>query len=153
MLALCALYLAFCAAVHAQAVSASLVGTITDTSGGAVPDSKVTIIETNTGVSRSGQTNESGNYTFSNLRPGVYTVVAERSGFKKASRAGVDVVVDTTVRIDLALQPGEVSETINVTAEAALLKPSAPTPAARSKPRPYPIFPFPAITISRASVF
>ncbi|MGH8100336.1 MAG: carboxypeptidase regulatory-like domain-containing protein, partial [Chthoniobacterales bacterium] len=121
MLALCALFLAFSAAVYAQAVSASLVGTITDASGAAVPDSKVTITETNTSVSRSGQTNESGNYTFSNLRPGVYTVVAERQGFKKASRTGVDVVVDTTVRIDLALQPGEVSETINVTAEAAAL--------------------------------
>jgi hypothetical protein len=122
MLALCALSLAFSAAVYAQAVSASLVGTITDASGAAVPDSKVTITETNTSVSRSGQTNESGNYTFSNLRPGVYAVVAERQGFKKASRTGVDVVVDTTVRIDLALTPGEVSETINVTAEAAALK-------------------------------
>jgi hypothetical protein len=122
MLALCALSLAFSAAVYSQAVSASLVGTITDVSGAAVPDSKVTITEVNTNVSRAGQTNDSGNYTFSNLRPGTYTVVAERQGFKKASRGGVDVVVDTTVRIDLALTPGEVSETINVTAEAALLK-------------------------------
>jgi len=117
MLALCALFLALSAAVYAQAVSASLVGSITDVSGAAVPDSKVTITEVNTSVSRSGQTNDSGNYNFSNLRPGTYTVVAERQGFKKASRTGVDVVVDTTVRIDLALTPGEVSETINVTAE------------------------------------
>src|SRR5690242_888652 len=122
MCALCALVLIFSAVGFAQAVSASLVGTITDSSGAAVPDSKVTITEVNTGVSRAGQTNDSGNYTFSNLRPGTYTVTAEKQGFKKASRANVDVVVDTTVRIDLALQPGEVSETINVSAEAALLK-------------------------------
>jgi hypothetical protein len=122
MCALSALALIFSTAGYSQAVSASLVGTITDASGAAVPDSKVTITETNTSVSRTGQTNASGNYTFSNLNPGTYMVVAERPGFKKASRAGVDVVVDTTVRVDLALQPGEVSETINVTAEAALLK-------------------------------
>lgn len=122
MCALCALVLIFSTVGFAQAVSASLVGTITDVTGAAVPDSKVTITEVNTGVSRAGQTNDSGNYTFSNLRPGTYTVTAEKQGFKKASRANIDVVVDTTVRIDLALQPGEVSETINVTAEAALLK-------------------------------
>jgi hypothetical protein len=122
MCALSALALLFSGISFAQAVSASLVGTITDASGAAVPDSKVTLTETNTNVSRAGQTNESGNYTFSNLRPGTYAVTAERSGFKKASRTGVDVVVDTTVRVDLALQPGEVSETVNVTAEAALLK-------------------------------
>src|SRR6185312_274974 len=122
MCSLCALVLIFSAVGFAQAVSASLVGTITDSSGAAVPDSKVTITEINTGVSRVGQTNDSGNYTFSNLRPGTYSVTAEKQGFKKASRANIDVVVDTTVRIDLALQPGEVSETVNVTAEAALLK-------------------------------
>ena len=122
MCALCVFVFVFSVSSYAQAVSASLVGTITDASGAAVPSSKVTITEANTGVSRAGQTNDSGNYTFSNLRPGMYAVVAERPGFKKASRTGVDVVVDTTVRVDLALQPGEVTETINVTAEAALLK-------------------------------
>ena len=69
MCALCALVLIFSTVGFAQAVSASLVGTITDVTGAAVPDSKVTITEVNTGVSRAGQTNDSGNYTFSNLRP------------------------------------------------------------------------------------
>src|SRR5579883_1150643 len=115
----------FCAAsgmVRGQAVTASLVGTVSDSSGAGVPGAAITLTETNTGVSRSAQTNDSGNYTFSNLPPGMYAVTAERAGFKKETRSGIDVVVDTTVRIDLQLQPGEVSETVNVTSEAPILK-------------------------------
>jgi hypothetical protein len=60
-----------------QAVTASLVGTITDASGAVVVNAKVVITETNTNVSRTGNTNESGNYSFPNLPPGVYSVSAE----------------------------------------------------------------------------
>ena len=82
----------FCAgAAFGQAVSATLVGTVTDASGAVVVNAKVTVTESNTGVSRNVNTNESGNYTFPNLPPGTYTVAAEQTGFKKVSRAGVDV--------------------------------------------------------------
>jgi hypothetical protein len=119
---LAALLLVVCYAGYAQAVNGSLVGTITDSSGAAVTNAQITITEVNTGVSRAAQTNDSGNYGFSNLRPGTYTVAAGQSGFKKASRGGVDVVVDTTVRIDLVLQPGDVNETVTVEAESPILK-------------------------------
>jgi hypothetical protein len=105
-----------------QAVNATLVGTVTDSSGAVVVAAKVVVTETNTGVSRQMNTNESGNYTFTNLPPGTYSVVAEMTGFKKTARAGVDVLVDTTVRVDLALTPGAVSESIDVVAETALLQ-------------------------------
>jgi hypothetical protein len=108
--------------VFSQAVNGSLLGTVTDSSGGSIPNAKVSITETNTGVSRSVTTNESGNYSFSDVPPGTYTVVAEQAGFKRASRAGVDVIVNTTVRIDLTLQPGQITETVTVTAETALLQ-------------------------------
>ncbi len=122
MCALAAVLLAIPTFLHAQAVNATLVGTVIDSSGAAVGNTKITIIDSNTGVSRSAQTNESGNYTFSELPPGTYTVTAEQPGFKRASRSGVDVIVDTTTRVDLTLQPGEVSETINVSGEAPALK-------------------------------
>src|SRR5215472_10397820 len=76
-----------------QAVNGSLLGTIMDSSGGTVPNAKVTITETQTGFSRATNTNESGNYTFSDLPPGTYTITAEQPGFKRASRLGVDVLV------------------------------------------------------------
>ncbi len=117
LLALLAASLAF-----SQAVSGSLVGTLTDSSGGVVVNAKVTITDRDTGFTRTATTNESGNYAFPDLPPGTYTVTAEQAGFKKVSRAGVDVLVNTSQRIDLTLQPGQVSETVEVTAETPILQ-------------------------------
>src|SRR6266568_6071153 len=108
-LALCAASLAF-----SQAVNGSLLGTITDASGASVPGAQVTMTETNTGVSRSTKTGDAGNYFFADVPQGTYSVAVELSGFKKAVRAGVDVSVNTTMRVDLTLQPGNISEVINV---------------------------------------
>jgi len=105
-----------------QAVSGSLVGTLMDSSGGVVANAKITITDQNTGLTRTATTSESGNYSFPDLPPGTYTVVAEQTGFKRASRAGVDVIVNTSQRIDLTLQPGQVTETVNVTSEAPMLQ-------------------------------
>src|SRR6267154_933103 len=110
------------APILGQAVNATLLGTVTDSSGAAVVSVKVTITETNTGISRTSQTNDSGNYVFPDLPPGTYTVTAEQPGFKRASRAGFDVIVNTTGRVDLVLQPGSSSETIVVEAETPILQ-------------------------------
>lgn len=106
----------------AQAVSGTLLGTISDASGAIIPDVKVVITETNTGVARTGSANESGNFSFPNLPPGTYSVAVEKTGFRKAVRAGVEVLVNTSVRVDLQLQPGEVTETVEVTAEVPQLQ-------------------------------
>lgn len=117
------LVLSLCAVLaFGQAVNGTLVGTITDASGASVPNSRVTLTETNTGISRAANTNDSGNYSFQNLPPGTYTVAAELKGFKRAEKSGVDVIVDTTQRVDFQLQPGNINETVTVTAEAALLQ-------------------------------
>ena len=105
-----------------QAVNATLLGIVTDASGAVVPNAKVTITEVNTGVSRSGPTNESGNYTFPNLPPGQYSVTVEAAGFKKETRRDIGLLVNTTQRVDIQLQPGNVSETIEVTAAAPALQ-------------------------------
>jgi len=121
---ICALLaLIICAAlVYGQAVSGSMVGTVTDSSGATVPNAKVTITEVNTGTSRSATTNDSGNYSFSDLPPGRYTVSVESAGFKREQRSNVDVLVNTTPRIDVQLQPGAVSETVEVTGAAPMLQ-------------------------------
>jgi hypothetical protein len=119
---LLSLLLLFGPSLYGQAVSATLVGTITDSSGGVVANAKITIVETNTGVVQARDTNASGNYTFPNLPPGRYTVTAEQTGFKKEVRAGVDVILDTEARVDLRLQPGNIVETVEVTASAPLLQ-------------------------------
>ena len=105
-----------------QAVNATLLGTVTDSSGAAVANVKVTITETRTGITRTSPTNDSGNYVFPDLPPGTYTVTAEQSGFKRASRAGVELIVNSSERVDLTLQPGDVSQTVEVSAETPILQ-------------------------------
>jgi hypothetical protein len=108
--------------LYGQAVNGTLVGTVTDSSGAVVAAAKVSLTATQTGASQTTQTNQSGVYTFPNLQPGVYRAEVELAGFRKAIRDQIDVVVNSTARADFALQPGQVSESINVTAEAAVLQ-------------------------------
>jgi len=105
-----------------QAVNGTIVGTVTDTTGANVPNAKVTITESNTNVTHTGQTNESGNFVFSDLPPGNYSVAVEVTGFKKEQRRDVQLLVNTTQRVDIQLQPGNVTETIEVTGTPAALQ-------------------------------
>lgn len=84
--------------LHGQAVKASLVGTITDSSGAVVPGADVIITEVKPNFSRSAPSNESGYYVFGNLNPGVYRVEAKLTGFKTALKDKVEVLVNTTDR-------------------------------------------------------
>jgi hypothetical protein len=105
-----------------QAVSATIVGSVTDASGAVIANAKITLTETDTGVDRANVSNPSGNFTYGNLPNGVYRVTVEVPGFKKEIRDALNVAVDTTVRVDVVLSPGNVTETVNVTAEVAVLK-------------------------------
>ena len=112
----CASVLLCAGQVFGQAVSATLLGNITDASGGTVAGAKVSATEVNTGAAHTSQTNESGNYTFPDLPPGRYSVTVESNGFKKEVRSGIELVVNSSTRVDLQLQPGNVNESIEVTA-------------------------------------
>ena len=107
---------------HAQAVTGTLLGNVTDSSGAGVPGATVTALETQTNTSRTAVTNEAGNYIFSSLQNGTYTVDVELQGFKKVVRPNVKLDVNTTVRVDLKLEVGQVSETLTVSAETPLLQ-------------------------------
>ena len=105
-----------------QALNGTLVGTITDGSGAIVPNAKVTLLEVNTNLSRASATNESGNYSFVNLPQGRYTVTIEQSGFRKASRENVELTINSTVRVDVQLQTGQINEQVTITAELPALQ-------------------------------
>ncbi|HKE57080.1 MAG TPA: carboxypeptidase-like regulatory domain-containing protein, partial [Pyrinomonadaceae bacterium] len=111
-----------CSTVFGQAVNGSLLGTITDSNGAVLPGAKVTITEVNTNLSRSAVTNESGNYVFGNLDRGVYRIEIELTGFKKSIRDKVDVRVNNDTRVDLQLEPGEISQSVEVSATVPLLQ-------------------------------
>src|SRR5258708_15717486 len=119
---LAASILGFSSQARGQAVNATLLGGVPDSSGAEAGNVEMTITEMNTGISRTSQTNESGNYVIPDLPPGTYSVTAELSGFKRASRVAIDVIVNTTQRVDLVLQPGNVSETVVVEVETPILQ-------------------------------
>ncbi len=106
----------------AQMVFGSIFGTVTDQSGAAIPGAKVTITEVTKNVVFEAVTNESGNYTRGQLPPGVYRVEVEAPGFRRAVNAEVVVNVDAASRLDFQLEVGDVTESIDVVAEAPLLK-------------------------------
>jgi hypothetical protein len=110
------------AAVHAQAVKGALLGNITDEGGLAVPGATVTITETSTNISYSTVTNESGNYSFPNLKDGTYRVVAELTGFKKVIRDGIIVPVNVTQRVDVKMAVGAIEESVTVVGESPTLQ-------------------------------
>src|SRR5262249_17639565 len=112
----------FSAIAIGQAVNATLLGTVTDKSGALIADAKVAVTEIATNIRRVTNTNSSGNYVLPNLPPGVYRVDIEQSGFKKATTPSVDVPINSSVRVDATLEPGQAQETITVTAETALLQ-------------------------------
>lgn len=109
-------------AAWSQAVNSTVLGTVTDSTGAVVMGAKVTITETNTNVSHNSQTNESGNFVFPDVPPGNYFVTVEMAGFKKEQRRNIALLVNTTARVDVQLQPGSVTETVEVTAAPPELK-------------------------------
>jgi len=106
----------------AQAVYGSIIGTITDPQGAAVPNAKITVTSVRKGTTDTANTNESGNYSVTHLIPDIYDIKVEAQGFKAAEQKGVNVSADTASRNDIALQLGSVSEAVEVTAEAPQLK-------------------------------
>ncbi len=122
MCALLALMAVSCFVAYSQAVSGTVLGTVTDSSGAVVPNAKVTLTEVNTGIVHNAQTNGSGNYTFADLPGGNYTATVESSGFKKETRENIRLDVNSSVRVDTVLQPGQLSESVVVTAEPPALQ-------------------------------
>ena len=106
----------------AQFDTASVVGTVKDTSGATVPEAKVTLTNTATGVSVVRTTTTDGNYEFVTVRPGLYVVSAEKSGFSIALMDNVQVQVAARMRVDLQLAVGQLSEKVLVTAASPLVE-------------------------------
>jgi hypothetical protein len=105
-----------------QTFYGSIVGTVTDASGAAVPTATVTITNTGTSDRRTEQTEEAGNYQFVNLVPGQYKIEIEKTGFRRFVRTPITVEVQSTVRIDVPMQLGDLSQTVEVSAQTALLQ-------------------------------
>ncbi len=108
-----------CSAVMAQ--DASVTGIVKDALGAAVPQVSITIRNVDTGIDRKVATSETGDFTITNLAPGSYELSAEMEGFRKYSKTGIVLEVGQVLRNDIALEVGQLTESISVTAEVAAL--------------------------------
>jgi hypothetical protein len=106
----------------AQSNRGSMAGSITDSSGALIPGAKISIRNTQTGVSSETVSSADGNYRFPELPVGAYDVNVTLNGFKTAQRTGVIVEVNSTSALDIQLVPGNLSETVSVVSDAPTLQ-------------------------------
>src|SRR6266540_505852 len=105
-----------------QAITGSILGTVTDASGALVRSVKITIKNIDTGLELSTTSNNDGDYTFPTVPPGTYEVSARLTGFRTAVTPRLPVEVQKTSRMDFTLSPGSITEQVVVTAEAPLVQ-------------------------------
>ncbi|AEU36862.1 TonB-dependent receptor [Granulicella mallensis] len=109
-------------ATQAQRITASLKGTVHDSTAARIPNATVTLTNTGTQANFKGLTDSTGSFDISNLPPGPYTVTIEATGFKRLVRSGLILDVDQTAGEDFTLELGTVSETVQVTSAEPLLE-------------------------------
>jgi len=96
-------------------------GTVTDPNGGVVPDVQVSILNVDTGIAAPSRADSQGFFSSSSLIVGSYQVIAEKSGFKRAIRSGITLQVDQHAEVNIQLELGAVSQTVQVTASVPLV--------------------------------
>ena len=99
----------------------SIGGETRDSSGAIVAGATVTAVNTGTNATRTLTTNDAGGYSFPSLPPGTYTVKVEKTGFKNVVTNQIELQVQLNARVDFELQIGQVSKSVEVRADAALL--------------------------------
>ncbi len=118
VLVLCVL---LAAPLSAQDARGTMLGRVTDTTGAVIPNVDVRATNASTGVVASAKTNPAGNYVIPYLLPGTYIVSAELTGFKRFVREGVQVRIADSVEVNIAMEVGDVAESVEVRAETPLL--------------------------------
>ncbi len=115
--------LLFClaSALSAQEVRGTILGRVTDPTGGVVAGARVRAVNIDSNVAIPAETNSEGNYEAPYLLPGRYRVVVESAGFKTAIREIIEVRVADRLSVDVQLEVGDVAESVVVTGEAPLI--------------------------------
>ncbi len=112
---------------HAQNITGTILGTVTDSSGAVVANATVTVVNEQTGTEVKAATSPTGEYAAPNLLPGTYTVRGELAGFKPSVTRGVRLLANRSVRVDIVLEPGTVTQTIEVQARAPVVNSESAT--------------------------
>ena len=135
-----------------QDTNASLSGTVTDPTGAAIPNAKLTLTNEATGFQSSFVSDASGNYSFRNLTPGKYDLNATAGGFKTQDQKGIELLVNQAARQDVHLAVGQTGETVTVTADTSLINYENPTLEGGVAPETLQSFPLTVNGAPRSSV-
>jgi len=108
---------------QSQALNGQIEGTVTDPNGAAIPNASVTIVNIETGTTRTVSTDYSGVYRAPLLPLGTYRVTAEAPNFKKLVREGITLTTGQTATVVLALEAGQVSEVVTISGDAPIVDP------------------------------
>ncbi len=106
----------------AQFETAEVLGTVHDASGKVIPKASVTLTNQGTGIETKTTSGEDGDYDFFNVKPGLYTIAIEATGFSKFSTKDVKVEVNARQRVDASLQVGSVSDVVTVSDQASVVE-------------------------------
>ncbi len=109
-------------AIFAQEFRGQISGRVTEASGAAVPNATVTVTNAATNSTTTATTNENGEYVVLYLTPGQYSVTVEAKGFKKSIRQNIEVRIGDKLALDVALEVGAVTDSVNITSDAPLLE-------------------------------
>ena len=116
---ICVVVFLFALTSFAQIQNGQFAGTVTDPSGAAVPNAKVTITNAGTGLAVTATTNSTGGYLASELPPGVYKISVEAAGFKRFEDVGVTLNAGSTAHVDAKMVLGQTREVVEVTGETS----------------------------------
>ncbi len=108
--------------LHAQSTTGTILGTIRDSSGGLVSGAKVAVINSGTNLRFETESNQEGAYTAPLLPIGEYSVEVAAQGFRTYKQAGIRLQINQQARVDVALAVGQLTETVEVTADAAVIE-------------------------------
>jgi hypothetical protein len=112
----------FAIVANAQTATATLKGSVDDGSGKATPGATLTLTQVSTGLKRNFTLGEDGQYTFTFLEPGRYTLEAQAPGFKLHKQERIELSVAQTAELNVSLEPGNISDTVTVTANETTLQ-------------------------------
>ena len=119
---LCIILSLACSAAFTQVTTGTILGSVTDSTGAAISAATITITEVNKNTTSRAQSDDSGSFNVPFLVPGTYTIAVEKQGFKKGVQTTLLLEVDQKARTDFQLSIGNVSETVEVTASAPLVR-------------------------------
>jgi hypothetical protein len=127
VIVVCALLISGLTQLLAQTTTATLSGTVTDSSGAAIAETQIVIRNNGTGASRSVTSDAAGRYNVPDLPPGQYEVQASKAGFTTSLRKGIELTVGSQVVADLSLTVGQQNQTVTVSAEAVQVETTSAT--------------------------